>query len=1612
MRGSRTFTTYMNIEPGAGNERALSTLERQAEQSLRRVANTAQRAGNLAGGIMPTTGTTSQIQMLAAAERARATALQRTTVASRQADAATRRAAGGMLLESNAARAAAANTVRLERSLRLASVAANVAQGPLGPIAGRLSAMATAVRELSGLRLGIVGIGAATAAFVRYAGTAQDLVSRLRPLYETQAQVNAAFKDAQYIANKARVGIEPVIDLYARLTLAGREAGLSQQRISRLTETAAKAAKLSGGAAASQEASLYQFSQGIGSGTLAGDELKSVREGTLRLAKAIADGLGVPMSALKKLGKEGKLTPKVIADALEKESVRIDAELAKLPATISSSTTQLSNAFLSTIKDIDEASGVAGAFAATIVLVAENLGGLVKMLGSLALAYAGFKTARIIQTTSANINAWNSERKAVLANATAAKEAAATQRRASADRVVSLRTERTALQQQVAAERAVLAEKTANARRSLTYVETSNRRGYSPDARGAALYRGALDEARVAADNLRATKARLGRTSTSLTGQMGVLTNSTRAYRTASLAASRASITFGNAARGLWAAINPLGLALAFAIPLLVEFAFRQDAAAGSADRMAEAQIRLARFVDQTTGKLLTQNQALIDNAMLESRDEAKDTRKAYTDKRKNLSFGGDSTLGTVYRESDVDKNLIRIRDQVREGTLSTDAAARQMGKLKGLNETSRGLRDALTRQLPDINALGVEAARAGAEEKFWSGDRSAETRRRMFGNFTGENADTVMGRPGAEGDADKKLGGARNERAKSTDAAAKAERELQQAQNRTDKRTDILARYDDQPTAIDKSQRDIRELDQLIGKAMEVRDAFGEVMSGADGKVLTRLYTDEMAAADQAAIEFGVLKPIRDAIDEQERGLEISRLRLGGYDLEADALETALGLQDQIGQVSRDDLATLIQNAERQRDINDLLESRERRVSQILALSEQTRDSFEDMLVGLRKDPIGSIKKFGAQIMDNIVRVEARRITESLFGGVDAKLRDLVNGTSGVDRAADILESHVKSVAESIDPLRAANDNLTTSTETLTTAFQNLTAAVPGPSGGTSGLAPSATLARADQVVASVSETANSLGNVAKTVFGSGGNVAGIAGAVSSVAAAAVRLGTQGDQSTTPLPGEDPDPIAVTGARSSRRAGTGPGPVPSGTQAYNTIFEKLGGQLDKTFKSGSFFSGIGKGVGKAFAGAAIGQTASSVVGLTGLKQSKAGATIGGAVGAFIPVIGPIIGGIIGGTLGGLLKKTKSGSANVTIGSDGQASAGATAGNSAGYKKTATGLAGAVGDQINQLSDALGAQISGVKVSIGQRKDKFTVDPTGANRTKGSGVLKFSTEAEAQEAALRDAISDMVIGGVSAASAKILKSGQDLTKALNKALAIESIPKRLLARTDPVRFAVQTLNDEFTKLISYLKEGSATTAQFADAQKLYELERADAITQASAQASKAIQSFLDDMTGGSSSPLNKRTVYANASDKLNAFRGDIAAGKKVSEDDLLTASRAFQEASRALFGSGQQFFSDFDGLFALLSKARDNVGTTTGGTLPASPFQTDSQVAAMLGQLNGATQSQTDILAGKLDQLIGVFESGYVPALYGSGAIAALPGFGAGRVGESYTQAA
>jgi tape measure domain-containing protein len=81
------------------------------------------------------------------------------------------------------------------------------------------------------------------------------------------------------------------------------------------------AAKVSGTSTAETAGALLQLTQALGSGVLRGQELNSVLEQAPGLVVALTKQLGVPVSTLRKLAEEGKITSDVVINALKRAGI-------------------------------------------------------------------------------------------------------------------------------------------------------------------------------------------------------------------------------------------------------------------------------------------------------------------------------------------------------------------------------------------------------------------------------------------------------------------------------------------------------------------------------------------------------------------------------------------------------------------------------------------------------------------------------------------------------------------------------------------------------------------------------------------------------------------------------------------------------------------------------------------------------------------------------------------------------------------------------------------------------------------------------------------------------------------------------------------------------------------------------------------------------------------------------------------------------------------------------------------------------------------------------------------------------------------------------------------
>lgn len=195
-----------------------------------------------------------------------------------------------------------------------------------------------------------------------------ELADQFR-LLQTRVEVAAgstragaeAMAELLAISKRTQTSVEGNAQVFQRLNQSLLQMGGAQQDTLQLTELLAKAIKVSGANAVEAKAAMLQFGQALGSGKLAGDELRSLLENAPYLMRQLADGIGVPVGALKQLGEDGKLTADVVVNALSKAADRINADFAKFPLTFDAALTGAIDAFTRLNAQFDELSGKSAA---------------------------------------------------------------------------------------------------------------------------------------------------------------------------------------------------------------------------------------------------------------------------------------------------------------------------------------------------------------------------------------------------------------------------------------------------------------------------------------------------------------------------------------------------------------------------------------------------------------------------------------------------------------------------------------------------------------------------------------------------------------------------------------------------------------------------------------------------------------------------------------------------------------------------------------------------------------------------------------------------------------------------------------------------------------------------------------------------------------------------------------------------------------------------------------------------------------------------------------------------------------------------------------------------
>lgn len=235
-----------------------------------------------------------------------------------------------------------------------------------------LSSELTRFRSIAAGALSFAGLGLGFSELVRAADQYGQIAARLQLATKATGDFERVQDGLRRAAEQTRAPLADTVNLYSQIAPSLRGI-LSSSEIIGVITTVNQAIALSGASAGGAQAALVQFTQGLASGTLRGEELNSVLEQTPALADAIAEGLGVTRGQLRQLGSDGELSTERLIRALQKVSGRVASDFQSVPLTVGQALTLLQNAFTELVGTFDQGTGATSALARGIVAVSAGL---------------------------------------------------------------------------------------------------------------------------------------------------------------------------------------------------------------------------------------------------------------------------------------------------------------------------------------------------------------------------------------------------------------------------------------------------------------------------------------------------------------------------------------------------------------------------------------------------------------------------------------------------------------------------------------------------------------------------------------------------------------------------------------------------------------------------------------------------------------------------------------------------------------------------------------------------------------------------------------------------------------------------------------------------------------------------------------------------------------------------------------------------------------------------------------------------------------------------------------------------------------------------------------
>ena len=245
----------------------------------------------------------------------------------------------------------------------------------------------SAVGRAAGAAFSIIGAVKGLAGLTRASDQVELLEGSFQALLGTGDRASDMMERVFRTVQETGAGLDDTSSAFQRLSIGLREIGGSNAQIDQVANTFIKLGRVSGTSMFETNAALVQFSQGLASGKLQGDELRSIMERLPLITELIADeysrvndNIKVTRGEVKQLGREGKITSEIMANALLNASTEVAAQFELLVFTMDQELNALKGTATILLAELSSATGIGDGIKAGIGAANEALSAFTRNL--------------------------------------------------------------------------------------------------------------------------------------------------------------------------------------------------------------------------------------------------------------------------------------------------------------------------------------------------------------------------------------------------------------------------------------------------------------------------------------------------------------------------------------------------------------------------------------------------------------------------------------------------------------------------------------------------------------------------------------------------------------------------------------------------------------------------------------------------------------------------------------------------------------------------------------------------------------------------------------------------------------------------------------------------------------------------------------------------------------------------------------------------------------------------------------------------------------------------------------------------------------------------------